>query len=279
MPKKGGKIKAAFPPSPPAAKRGPEQDQVVEIQDSPQGKEPAAKRSRQAAGGAAASMQEMVAEVVQIKKEKLDEALKRQAEDAATIRSKADEANELRERLAKLSQEAECPICLDNVADMTLACGHCFCCAADCGSSQMQACPSCGGPTAIKTKLFGVVGSLEALLSRVDAGQPAPESEQLPGDGGGAGPVNEAHPRKDADAEDARGGGPAAPVEDPAMPAQPEALPAQKEGDGHEKPLSVALVPHALEHRRFLSAVHRSPLALYTRSPVVASPKTLHPNP
>ena len=56
---------------------------------------PAAKRLRQeegrAAGGAAAAIQEMVAEVVQIKKEKLDAALKRQAEDAKAMRSKVAE--------------------------------------------------------------------------------------------------------------------------------------------------------------------------------------------
>lgn len=56
---------------------------------------PAAKRPRQeegrAAGGAASSLQEMVAEVVQIKKKKLDAALKRQAEDTSTIRSKAEQ--------------------------------------------------------------------------------------------------------------------------------------------------------------------------------------------
>ena len=40
-------------------------------------------------------MQEIVAEVVQIKKEKLDEALKRQAEDEKAIRSKAAEVSGL----------------------------------------------------------------------------------------------------------------------------------------------------------------------------------------
>ena len=52
---------------------------------------PAATQPRQAwgqaTGGAACSFQEILTEVVQIKKEKLDAALKRQAEDAATIRN------------------------------------------------------------------------------------------------------------------------------------------------------------------------------------------------
>ncbi|KAJ1472723.1 hypothetical protein T484DRAFT_1839137 [Baffinella frigidus] len=39
------------------------------------------------------------------------------------------------------------------------------------------------------------------------------------------------------------------------------------QGRGHEKQLSVDLVRQAADHRRFLAAVHLSPLSLYTRSP------------
>lgn len=77
------------------------------------------------------------------------------------------------ERIERLSEEAECPICMDHVAGTALACGHCFCCSDACFSSRMEVCPTCGKSAATKTKLFGAVGplgSLESMIAGADAG-------------------------------------------------------------------------------------------------------------
>jgi len=131
---------------------------------------------------------------------------------------------EMTERLTEIVQEAECPICMVNVADSALACGHCFCFMEPCGSLQIEACPTCGGNVDSKTKLYGVVASLGGLASMISG-------EQQPPGEGGSGAVEEAE----------EGGA--------VIKARPEVLPEKEEG-GEAKKLSMDLLPHAVEHRR-----------------------------
>jgi len=95
--------------------------------------------------------------------ERLGQALQRQAQDAATIQLRAGQVQRLREKLQEVETGMECAICMERVADTALTCGHCYCCAEECGSSIVATCPECDRPVTGRTKLFGDVFSVEGL--------------------------------------------------------------------------------------------------------------------
>ena len=59
------------------------------------------------------------------------------------------------------TDEMECPLCMERAVTSVLnPCGHCFCCAEDCHSSVVTACPVCRQTVSSTTRVFGaLVGS------------------------------------------------------------------------------------------------------------------------